>query len=1461
MTRTSKGGMALACVLLCSGMAGAAQQVANPLPQGLAQGSFETPDLSVPSFQYAPVGSAWTLVVGGGIATNGSAFGNAPAPDGDQVAFIQNTTDSRVSQSINVTTGRYRLALKSAQRPANNQTLKAQIDGADVLTINPAGSSWQSYTTDINLAGGARLLSFHGLNTTGHTAFIDAVQVQSLGLILDGGFELPVLPANSYATGGAISGSPWTISGGSGIARNGSIVTTVSAPQGQQAGFVQSIGNSLSQSFSVPQTDRYRLSFKSAQRPANHQTLKVALDGVEVGVVDPENQNFSTFVFDGLRLTAGSHTLSFTGQLGNGHIALVDDVRLDSLAGRARNWSDAATWAPGVVPQPGDVVVIPAGAVVVVNSDIDVASILIEEDGELHCADQDIGIAVKDITVDGKLICGSPHSPYAHRLDVVLQGTRPGTGVVDGHMGRKFLAARAPGVIELHGNPRKSWTQLAATAGAGVSSITLAEAVDWHQGDKIVIAPTRANPGEGEVVTISSITGAGTVVNFAPALTHVHFGQSTPYSYGGSSWTLDERAEVGLLSRNIRIRGDDGSPPQRFGGHMMTMQGSVIHASGIELYRMGQGSLLARYPFHWHMAGDVKGQYVRNSSVHESYNRCITVHRSNYAEVSDNVCYDFIGHGYFLEDGNEQYNVFDGNLGIWARKPVIGQHVLPTDYRVGVASNGPAVFWMSNPTNTVINNVAAGTEGSGFWYHTANQVTGDPPPAVQMNPKIQPFGVFDNNRMHTGVQGFSSCELEGGLLGMEAPGTLISNFSASNVDQALWPCANNLESMNATFEHVIVANTPSGMVAPSPVTMRDTLFVAYTGNANQHPALSGEHIAAAIWLYDQGVVLEDVRFINYDKPQSSVFANFGGAHKFVNNRVTGLSFGASPNVYKDIMDVSEWPQSMVHWGDVIHDRDGSLLGEADHAMVSDHPLMWDHSCKRPAGKGIFGYACPYRYSRFMMTNDRLAPVTPLSVQRSDGVIGSGPAPLSYRAVNEYIADSGYIHSYRYDQGIDRHYLVVNVANGFSGDTDVHEILDVRSAPLLLHGTGWSEVTKLKDLMTGPGRRFFYNADSASLLLKTEAIGTDWFGADEVAFCFTSIVAGICQPYSSLTLNLPQVAITSPATAAAGPVTLTASATQSGGGSISSLKLFVRGTSGIVASGTAPLAIPSLAAGSYAVKAVAVNSLGQSYTALQHLVVGEPVRRVAITSLAKDGTYTSGAVPNLQIALHGTDATPHHVRWWLNGVDKGAISGSSVTMSGLQPGRNDIEVALVNDADNSARPERDRRTIYLVNNGELAEFENGIDRRMRLYPAGLSGASEPARFAWGFRYSSYGANDNFYDDTNLFVIPYTSGLTTPASYTLELAPLQDWSGYQSINVLHRGAAFDLYLVDSLGTRTLVGSAAPGHNRSAWNLPTPRTAVARLEFVQAQPTAACSYPNEDLACWQYLYDIRLSPNPAM
>src|SRR5690606_1728020 len=109
---------------------------------------------------------------------------------------------------------------------------------------------------------------------------------------------------------------------------------------------------------------------------------------------------------------------------------------------------------------------------------------------------------------------------------------------------------------------------------------------------------------------------------------------------------------------NIRIQASEDAEQSYFGGHIMAMPSSKMYISGVELSRMGQHLTLARYPVHWHLVGDADGQYIRNASIHDTYNRCVTVHGTNNRRIENVVTDNTEGHCFVLEDGIEIGNQF-----------------------------------------------------------------------------------------------------------------------------------------------------------------------------------------------------------------------------------------------------------------------------------------------------------------------------------------------------------------------------------------------------------------------------------------------------------------------------------------------------------------------------------------------------------------------------------------------------------------------------------------------------------------------------------------------------------------------------------------------------------------------------------------------------------------------------------
>ncbi|GCC46920.1 hypothetical protein chiPu_0031405, partial [Chiloscyllium punctatum] len=65
-----------------------------------------------------------------------------------------------------------------------------------------------------------------------------------------------------------------------------------------------------------------------------------------------------------------------------------------------------------------------------------------------------------------------------------------------------------------------------------------------------------------------------------------------------------------------------------------------------------------------------------------------------------------MGGAFFIEDGIEQGNVLQYNLAVMVRQST---SLLNDDLT-------PAAFWVTNPSNTIRHNAAAGGTHFGFWY-------------------------------------------------------------------------------------------------------------------------------------------------------------------------------------------------------------------------------------------------------------------------------------------------------------------------------------------------------------------------------------------------------------------------------------------------------------------------------------------------------------------------------------------------------------------------------------------------------------------------------------------------------------------------------------------------------------------------------------------------------------------------
>jgi hypothetical protein len=314
----------------------------------VSDGSFESPVLSAQSFQYTPGGSAWQFGAGTGISSNGSGFtdGNAGAPDGSQVAFIQAT--GSISQSVCLGAGSYTLSLEAAQRAGQTyyQEIEVLVDGTQVGTVTPAGTSYAMYQMSFAVASaGTHTLELLGTNPLGgdNTALVDEVSLTAANLISDGSFEAPELAAYSYQY--APDGSSWQFSSAAGVSSNGSGFTAdnPSAPDGSQVAFIQGTG-SMSQPLYL-NGGSYTLALDAAQRAgeAQYQEIEVLVDGTQIGTVTPGSSNYNAYQLS-FTASAGMHTLEFLGMdpLAGDSTAFLDSVSVAA----ATTVSDGSFEAP-----------------------------------------------------------------------------------------------------------------------------------------------------------------------------------------------------------------------------------------------------------------------------------------------------------------------------------------------------------------------------------------------------------------------------------------------------------------------------------------------------------------------------------------------------------------------------------------------------------------------------------------------------------------------------------------------------------------------------------------------------------------------------------------------------------------------------------------------------------------------------------------------------------------------------------------------------------------------------------------------------------------------------------------------------------------------------------------------------------------------------------------------------------
>jgi cell migration-inducing and hyaluronan-binding protein len=668
-------------------------------------------------------------------------------------------------------------------------------------------------------------------------------------------------------------------------------------------------------------------------------------------------------------------------------------------AAKQSRWSDPTSWPGGKVPREGDAVTIARGKNIVLDVNPPALRSLTVNGKLSFSNDLDVDLKSEWILLGGgELNIGSQAKPYTRNATITLTDNVPNEDV--NTMGdRGIMLLR--GTLSLHGDRKNAWTKLAKTAKAGSARIEVLDARGWRKGDRIVLASTDFDPYQAEERTITAISGKALTLD--RPLQYLHFGQIT--------FGVDERGEVGLLTRNIKIQASDDSEKSYFGGHIMAMAGSKMYLSGVELNRMGQNMHLARYPIHWHIGGDGQGQYVENSSIHNTYSRCVTVHGTNNLRVENNVTFNTVGHCYFMEDAVETGNQFVHNLGILTKCHPDGKPCVPTNLTVAHQStagqkakdilipsdNTAATFWITNPDNIYRGNVAAGSESIGFWIALPQHPTGaflESNSSKNVWPRRTKLREFSGNTAHSNFDGLmfdrgpapdGTFTVGGaGHIGYASPGdpksevlvSVIDNYTGyKNRNGAIWGRgeAHLFKNLKLADNAIGFTHAAGGAgIAPYTTQVVDSLFVGESDNIGTPktqaelaygrtlPHEDADFPIRGYEYYDYRHDVVNTTFVNF-QPNTTrdagaisylLFTSFGMSTE---NSVEGLKFVNSKPVDFPAVQrrwASDFGGRAAYRSAAFHDRDGSVGGVPGAYIVIDNGIASDEkNCEIKASWG------------------------------------------------------------------------------------------------------------------------------------------------------------------------------------------------------------------------------------------------------------------------------------------------------------------------------------------------------------------------------------------------------------------------------------------------------------------------------------------------------------------------------
>lgn len=297
------------------------------------------------------------------------------------------------------------------------------------------------------------------------------------------------------------------------------------------------------------------------------------------------------------------------------------------------------------------------------------------------------------------------------------------------------------GYLDLIGEEKTPWTRAVSGLTKGTTQFQVGEAINWKQGDEVVIAPTRTpdmEPGkegkddkfapEFERRIIRAISGNTITID---ALKYDHLmvdGQFTP--------------EVANITRSFIISGEKGKET-----HVFINSRRPFTIKNIEIAYTGGGQKTGFYGIHAHMMYDFsRGSIISGNAAHDNNFRVFVPHMSHGITIDRNVMFDQSGESLWYDHQQPTHDC------LWSRNLI-----MLTRLRPGIMAS-ESINVGQGVNNIIEDNVVV-------YGNTTNGILSDRP-AVGLGPLVENRGaitwhadnmgdpaIFRRNMVHSSMVG------------------------------------------------------------------------------------------------------------------------------------------------------------------------------------------------------------------------------------------------------------------------------------------------------------------------------------------------------------------------------------------------------------------------------------------------------------------------------------------------------------------------------------------------------------------------------------------------------------------------------------------------------------------------------------------------------------------------------------